>query len=91
MYGTALYSTKNIVRMMAEYMGPGRDMVEMASIEVKLSDVPEGKNVTFEWRGKPLFVRHRDAAEIAREQAVPLSELRDPQHDSVSFDHVRMC
>lgn len=68
---------------MAEYMGPARDTVEMGSIEVKLNDIPEGKSVTFKWRGKPLFVRHREASEIAREQSVGLAELRDPQQDSV--------
>lgn len=30
-----------------------------AKIEIKLGDIPEGKNVTFKWRGKPLFIRHR--------------------------------
>lgn len=84
-YATTLCSVKYIVRNICEYMGPGRDMVEMSSIEVKYGDIPEGKSVTFEWRGKPLFVRHRDAAEIAREQAVSLSELRDPQTDAVSL------
>jgi len=54
----------------------------MGTIEVKLSDIPEGKSVTFTWRGKPLFVRHRVDSEISREQAVPVSELRDPQQDS---------
>ncbi|KAK9514117.1 hypothetical protein VZT92_027606 [Zoarces viviparus] len=39
-----------------------------------------GKNMTFKWRGKPLFVRHRTEKEIAAE-GVNLAELRDPQHD----------
>lgn len=55
----------------------------MGSTEVKLDNIPEGKSVTFTWRGKPLFVRHRTASEIAKEEAVPMSELRDPQTDSV--------
>lgn len=64
-------------------MGMSRDVMAMGSVEVKLSDVPEGKSATFKWRGKPLFIRHRTASEIAREAAVPLSELRDPQTDAV--------
>jgi ubiquinol-cytochrome c reductase iron-sulfur subunit len=36
----------------------------MAQIEIKLADIPEGKNMTFKWRGKPLFIRHRTAEEI---------------------------
>lgn len=41
-----------------------------------------GKNVTFKWRGKPLFVKHRTAEDIEREGAVSLAELRDPQSDA---------
>merc|ERR1711931_280030 len=52
-----------------------------SKIEVKLGDIPEGKNMTFKWRGKPLFVRHRSEKEIAMEAAVDMAELRDPQHD----------
>ena len=51
----------------------------MAQIEVKLSDIPEGKNMTFKWRGKPLFIRHRTAEEIEVENAVDPASLRDPQ------------
>lgn len=41
-----------------------------------------GTNFTAVWRGKPVFVRHRSAAEIARESAVNVAELRDPQTDA---------
>ncbi|NWH49018.1 UCRI protein, partial [Fregata magnificens] len=57
------------------------DVLALSKIEIKLSDIPEGKNVAFKWRGKPLFVRHRTQAEINQEAAVDLSKLRDPQHD----------
>lgn len=63
-------------------MSASADVLAMAKIEIKLSDIPEGKSVTFKWRGKPLFIRHRTAAEIAQEQSVPVTSLRDPQHDS---------
>ena len=63
-------------------MSASADVLAMAKIEVKLGLIPEGKNVTFKWRGKPLFVRHRTADEIEREQAVDPSTLRDKQHDN---------
>lgn len=63
-------------------MSASADVLAMAKIEVKLSDIPEGKNATFKWRGKPLFVRHRSSEEIKRESEVNLAQLRDPQHDS---------
>ena len=41
-----------------------------------------GKNMTFKWRGKPLFIRHRTAAEIEAEVACDPATLRDPQTDA---------
>src|SRR3546814_11158361 len=38
--------------------------------------------VTVKWRGKPVFVRHRTAAEIEQANAVPLADLPDPQADA---------
>lgn len=63
-------------------MSASADVLALAKIEIKLGDIPEGKNVTFKWRGKPLFIRHRTAEEIATEQSVAVATLRDPQHDN---------
>lgn len=55
------------------------DQRALASIEINMSDIPEGQTKTFEWRGKPVFVKHRTKAEIAREkvrfQSGKLTEL----------------
>ncbi|XP_019391339.1 PREDICTED: cytochrome b-c1 complex subunit Rieske, mitochondrial [Crocodylus porosus] len=75
------YVAKNVVTQFISSLSAAADVVAMSKIEIKLSDIPEGKNVTFKWRGKPLFVRHRTQDEINREGAVSLAELRDPQHD----------
>lgn len=40
-----------------------------------------GKNMTFKWRGKPVFVRHRPQSEIEEVRAVDVSTLRDKQKD----------
>lgn len=64
-------------------MSASADVLALAKIEIKLTDIPEGKSMTFKWRGKPLFVRHRTGAEISAEESVNVSELRDPQHDNV--------
>lgn len=63
-------------------MGASADVLALAKIEINLSEIPEGKNQTFKWRGKPLFVRHRTPDEIQKEAAVDMSSLRDPQPDS---------
>uniref|UniRef100_UPI00398F82E8 cytochrome b-c1 complex subunit Rieske, mitochondrial n=1 Tax=Pristiophorus japonicus TaxID=55135 RepID=UPI00398F82E8 len=76
------YAAKNIVTQFVTSMSASADVLALSQIEVKLGDIPEGKNVTFKWRGKPLFIRHRSSKEIETEQAVSLAELRDPQLDS---------
>lgn len=77
------YAAKAAVTQFLSSMSASAAVLAMAKIEVKLSDIPEGKSMTFKWRGKPLFIRHRTAQEIATEQAVAISTLRDPQQDSV--------
>lgn len=75
------YAAKNVVTQFISSMSASADVLAMAKIEINLSDIPEGKNMAFKWRGKPLFVRHRTQKEIEQEAAVELSQLRDPQHD----------
>jgi len=77
-----VYGAKTIVYELVGSMAASADVLALAKIEVKLSDIPEGKNVTFKWRGKPLFIRHRTAEEIDIEGKVDISTLRDPQLDS---------
>ena len=78
--GTAL-AAKIIVRDIVANVAPAADVLAAAKIEVNLNEIPVGKNLTCKWRSKPLFVRHRSAAEIERERAVDVSVLRDPQTD----------
>ncbi|XP_066585736.1 cytochrome b-c1 complex subunit Rieske, mitochondrial-like [Prorops nasuta] len=76
------YCAKVIVHDLIGLLSASKDVLAMASIEVKLDAIPEGKSVVFKWRGKPLFVRHRGASEIEREAKVDVSSLRDPEKDS---------
>ena len=59
-------------------MNPDASVRALASIEVDLSPIAEGQEITIKWRGNPVFVRHRLPAEIEAAKAVPVSELRDP-------------
>lgn len=56
---TGLYTAKSVVTQFVSSMSASADVLALAKIEIKLDDVPEGKSVTFKWRGKPLFVKHR--------------------------------
>lgn len=76
------YGAKSLVNQFVMTWSASQDVLALAKIEVKLGDIPEGKNMTFKWRGKPLFIRHRTAQEIANENAVDPASLRDPQTDA---------
>lgn len=62
-------------------LNPDASVLALATIEFDLSGIPEGQSVTVMWRGLPVFVRHRTAAEIEEARAVPLSDLKDPEAD----------
>jgi ubiquinol-cytochrome c reductase iron-sulfur subunit len=56
---TMAYSATTVVNHLVSTLSASKDVLAMAQIEVNLADIPEGKNMTFKWRGKPLFIRHR--------------------------------
>ncbi|AEI96521.1 ubiquinol-cytochrome c reductase iron-sulfur subunit PetA (plasmid) [Roseobacter litoralis Och 149] len=64
-------------------MNPSADVRALARISVDMSGLAEGTQLTVNWRGKPVFIRHRTQAEIAqaREEAVsalPDTDARNP-------------
>jgi ubiquinol-cytochrome c reductase iron-sulfur subunit len=63
-------------------MNPAADTLALASTGVDLAPVEVGQRITVVWRGKPVFIDHRPEQEIEAAEAVPLSELVDPQPDS---------
>lgn len=62
-------------------MNPSADVLALSETEADLSPIEVGQSITVTWRGKPVFIRRRTADEIATAEAVPLSDLRDPQTD----------
>lgn len=62
-------------------MNPAADTLALSTTEVDISSVAEGQAITVTWRGKPVFIRHRTAAEIEAAEAVNVADLRDPQTD----------
>lgn len=63
-------------------MAIAADTKAAGSIEINLSNVAEGSQIKTLWRGKPVFVRHRTAAEIAEAESVDVAKLPDPQTDN---------
>ncbi len=52
-----------------------------APIEVDLAPVAEGQVIKVFWRGKPIFINHRNKKEIEEARAVNLASLPDPEPD----------
>jgi ubiquinol-cytochrome c reductase iron-sulfur subunit len=63
-------------------LNPAADTLALSTVEVNVQPIQVGQAVTVKWRGKPLFIRHRTPEEIKEAEAVPLSQLRDPQTDN---------
>ncbi|WP_431283008.1 ubiquinol-cytochrome c reductase iron-sulfur subunit [Humitalea sp. 24SJ18S-53] len=62
-------------------MNPSRDVLALASTDIDLAPIAVGQAITVMWRGKPVFVRHRSAAEIEAARATPMADLKDPIAD----------
>ncbi|CEP62261.1 ubiquinol--cytochrome-c reductase catalytic subunit RIP1 LALA0_S05e01486g [Lachancea lanzarotensis] len=73
---------KSTVETFITSMSASADILAMAKVEVNLAAIPEGKNVVVKWQGKPVFIRHRTAAEIDEANKVQMSALKDPQTDA---------
>ena len=59
-------------------MNPDASVLAMATVEVDLSPIAEGQAITLKWRGNPVFLRHRTAAEIEAAKNTKLEDLKDP-------------
>ncbi|XP_037299940.1 ubiquinol-cytochrome c reductase iron-sulfur subunit-like [Manduca sexta] len=73
------YALKSQAIHYLTFMGAAADIIAMATIEVDLTKIPPGACLSYKWRGKPLFVKNRTAADIELEAKTPLSSLRDPE------------
>jgi ubiquinol-cytochrome c reductase iron-sulfur subunit len=68
-------------------LGPAGDTLAMSTTEVDLSHIQDGQAITVMWRGKPVFVRKRTAADIelvrkVDDDAAAFAGLRDKQKDA---------
>ena len=61
-----------------DQMNPSADVLALASVNVDVSGLEAGSQMTVKWRGKPVFIRRRTEAEIADARGTDVSELADP-------------
>ncbi|MDA1089928.1 MAG: ubiquinol-cytochrome c reductase iron-sulfur subunit [Proteobacteria bacterium] len=66
---------------LVDAMNPAADTLALSTTDVDLTPIAEGQSITVVWQGKPVFVRHRTAAEIKTAEAVAMIDLIDPQTD----------
>ena len=84
--GLGVVGAAGFVWPLVDAMNPSQDVLALSSIEVDLSGIEVGQSITVSWRGKPVFVRHRTAAEISEAEAVPMSDLPDPESDEARVE-----
>jgi len=59
-------------------MNPSADVQALASIQVDISGVEPGSQITIKYLGKPVFVRRRTEENISEALAEPVEDLPDP-------------
>jgi ubiquinol-cytochrome c reductase iron-sulfur subunit len=64
-----------------DQMNPTKDVLALSSIEVDISGIEVGQEIKVKWRGKPIFIRRRTAADIETARNVDLAVLPDPEPD----------
>jgi ubiquinol-cytochrome c reductase iron-sulfur subunit len=76
--GAGVVTTGAAVWPLINQMNPSADVQALSSIQVDLSAVEPGTQLTVKWLGKPVFIRRRTEDEIAEARAVDVSALPDP-------------
>src|SRR3569832_499375 len=60
-------------------MAPSADVLALATTEVDISKIQPGQGIKAQWRKQPVFIRNLTPKEIQEANAVPMSDLRDPE------------
>jgi len=81
--GPAFFAVGGVMTLwpFIDQMNPDAGALALASIEVDLAPITEGQSITVIWRGKPVFIRNRTAAEVEAALKVPMDDLPDPASD----------
>ncbi len=66
---------------LVDSMNPSADVLAAgAPIDIDISHIQPGQQITVLWRGRPTFILHRTPEELTALQAAPnLAQLRDPE------------
>ncbi len=83
--GTAAVAGGAAVWPLVNQMNPSADVQALASIDVDVSGVEPGTQLTVKWLGKPVFIRRRTQEEIDAARGVDMSDLPDPLADNANL------
>ena len=62
-------------------MSATADVLALSALEVNVNKIDPGTTMTVKWRGKPVFIRNRNADEIASAMECDVGALRDQETD----------
>lgn len=65
-------------------MNPSADVQALSSIQVDVSSIEIGQQLTVKWLGKPVFIRRRTQEEIDAAREVPLGDLIDQNAENAN-------
>jgi ubiquinol-cytochrome c reductase iron-sulfur subunit len=71
-------ATGTAVWPLINQMNPSADVQALASIQVDVSALEEGSQLTIQFLGKPVFIRRRTPEDISAAREVEVSDLPDP-------------
>ena len=75
--GTGAVVVGAAVWPLVNQMNPSADVQALASIEIDISDIEPGTQITVKWLGKPVFIRRRTEREINLAREIEIAELPD--------------
>jgi ubiquinol-cytochrome c reductase iron-sulfur subunit len=78
----AIGGAATLIPLIAQMNPDASTVAAGAPIEVDLAPIGEGQAIKVFWRGKPIYISHRNKEQITAAQQVNVPSLPDPQPDS---------
>lgn len=90
--GTGAVAGGAAVWPLINQMNPSADVQALSSIEVDVSGVEPGTQITVKWLGKPVFIRRRTSEEIEAARSVNIEELldREARNDNLGGETIAL-
>ena len=83
--GAAAVAAGAAVWPLVNQMNPSADVRALASIQVDVSGVQPGTQLTVLWQGRPVFIRARTEEEITAAREVDVADLNDPNAENANL------